>query len=100
MTNYDLVNSELTKEPQYIHLKPWTNVNMRCGLLMKKQKVSKICDLFNTINRIYIADGHHRMDALSKLSKIKNIKNSNHTGKETYNYFMVAIFPTKSSKIT
>ena len=39
-----------------------------------KQKVIQICDLFNTINRIYIADGHHRMEALSKLSQFKSIE--------------------------
>ena len=50
-------------------------------LVDEETKVSKICDLFN-INRIYIADGHHRMDALLKLSKIKQHQNSNHTGKE------------------
>ena len=35
----------------------------------------KICDLFNSINRIYIADGHHRMEALSKLSEFKKHQN-------------------------
>ena len=61
-------------------------------LMMKKVKL-KICDLFNSINRIYIADGHHRMDALLKLSKFKQHQNPNHTGEEAYNFFMIAIFP-------
>ena len=74
-------------------------VSMRCGLLDDENKVLKISDLFNSINRIYIADGHHRMDALLKLSKFKQHKNHNHTGKELYNYFMIAIFPTSQARI-
>ena len=74
-------------------------VSMRCGLLMMKKKVLKISDLFNSINRIYIADGHHRMDALLKLSKFKQHKNPNHTGEEAYNFFMIAIFPTSQARI-
>ena len=38
-----------------------------------EKKVLQIRDLFNSINRIYIADGHHRMDALLKLSKFKPV---------------------------
>ena len=62
-------------------------------------KVTKICDLFNSINRIYIADGHHRMEAISKLSEFKKHKNPNHTGNEAYNYFMVAIFPQSQARL-
>ena len=64
-----------------------------------QEKVTKICDLFNSINRIYIADGHHRMEALSKLSEFKKHKNPNHTGNEAYNYFMVAIFPQSQARL-
>ena len=61
--------------------------------------VLKISEIFNTINRIYIADGHHRIDALSKLSEFKKHQNPNHTGKEPYNYFMAAIFPKSQARI-
>ena len=36
---------------------------------------------------------------LLKLSKIKQHQNSNHTGKEAYNFFMIAIFPTSQARI-
>ena len=68
-------------------------------VISEKNKVEKICDLFNSINRIYIADGHHRMDALLKLSKFKQHQNPNHTGDEAYNFFMIAIFPTSQARI-
>ena len=61
--------------------------------------VIKISELFNKINRIYIADGHHRVEALSKLSEFKKHQNPNHSGEEPYNYFMVAIFPKSQARI-
>ena len=68
-------------------------------VINKEDTVLKISELFNTINRIYIADGHHRIEALSKLSEFRKHQNPNHTGKEPYNYFMVAIFPKSQARI-
>ena len=61
--------------------------------------VSKISEIFNKINRIYIADGHHRVEALSKLAEFRKHQNPKHTGTEGYNYFMVAIFPKSQARI-
>ena len=65
----------------------------------EQNTVLKISEIFNNINRIYIADGHHRIEALSKLAEFKKHRNPNHTGKEPYNYFMVAIFPKSQARI-
>ena len=68
-------------------------------IINEKNKIQNICDLFNSINRVYIADGHHRIDALSKLSEIKKHQNPNHTGEEAYNYFMLAMFSKNQARI-
>ena len=65
----------------------------------KQDTVLKISEIFNQINRIYIADGHHRVEALSKLAEFRKHQNPNHTGEEAYNYFMVAIFPKSQARI-
>ena len=65
----------------------------------EQNTVLKISEIFNKINRIYIADGHHRIEALSKLAEFRKHQNPNHTGKEAYNYFMVAIFPKSQARI-
>ena len=65
----------------------------------EQDAVLKIIEIFNKINRIYIADGHHRIEALSKLAEFRKHRNPNHTGEEAYNYFMVAIFPKSQARI-
>ncbi|MDA9676798.1 DUF1015 family protein [bacterium] len=68
-------------------------------IINDQDDVLKISEIYNKINRIYIADGHHRVEALSKLSEFKKHQNPNHTGTEPYNYFMVAIFPKSQARI-
>jgi len=68
-------------------------------IVSEQNTVLKISEIFNKINRIYIADGHHRIEALSKLAEYRKHQNPNHTGEEAYNYFMVAIFPKSQARI-
>ena len=94
----ELIKNEINNKSTY-SFKAMDGCNHDMWVLNDKNKVLKICDLFNTINRIYIADGHHRMEALSKLSEFRKHKNPNHTGKEPYNFFMVAIFPKSQARL-
>jgi len=99
----DIKLAELIKEQ--IALKPiysfdaLDNCHHGLWIVNEESTVLKISEIFNTINRIYIADGHHRIEALSKFAEFKKHQNPNHTGKEAYNYFMVAIFPKSQARI-
>ncbi len=94
----ELINKEMVSKPIY-SFEALDKCKHEMWKVNNQDKVTKICDLFNSINRIYIADGHHRMEALSKLSEFKKHKNPNHTGNEAYNYFMVAIFPQSQARL-
>jgi len=99
----DIKLAELIKEQ--IALKPIYSFDAldKCHhelwIINEDSAVLKISEIFNTINRIYIADGHHRIEALSKFAEFKKHQNPNNTGKEAYNYFMVAIFPKSQARI-
>ena len=93
-----LLKKEILSEPIY-SFDAIDKCKHEIWVLNQNEKIQKICDLFNSINRIYIADGHHRMEALSKLSEFRKHKNPNHTGNEPYNYFMVAIFPQSQVRL-
>ena len=99
----DIKLAELIKEQ--IALKPIYSFDAldKCHhelwIVNEESAVLKISEIFNTINRIYIADGHHRIKALSKFAEFRKHKNPNHTGQEPYNYFMVAIFPKSQARI-
>ncbi len=47
----------------------------------------------------YVADGHHRTAAAARIGAEQTAKNPNHTGEESYNYFMAVHFPDNQLKI-
>ena len=48
---------------------------------------------FAKIDKLYVADGHHRAKSASRAREDKSKANPNHTGDEEYNYFIAVIFP-------
>ena len=94
----ELTNKKTTAKPRY-SFKALDDCQHELWIVDDPSTVSKISEIFNQINRIYIADGHHRIEALSKLSQFKKHQNPNHTGEELYNYFMVSIFPKSQARI-
>jgi len=52
-----------------------------------------------SVDKIYIADGHHRAASASRVRAIERESNKSHTGKEEYNYFLAVLFPKSQLKI-
>lgn len=54
---------------------------------------------FDAMPALYIADGHHRSAAASRVAAARHAKNAHHTGEEDYNYFLAVIFPHHQMRI-
>lgn len=52
-----------------------------------------IREAFNTINSIYIADGHHRAASAVKVGLKRREEHPDYTGDEEFNYFLSVLFP-------
>ena len=61
--------------------------------------INLLIKYFNTISTLYIADGHHRAASASRVMKIRQTANPNHSGDELYNYFLAVIFPHDEMQI-
>ncbi len=60
----------------------------------------QIEELFATkVEATYVADGHHRTAAAARIGVEKKAQNPNHTGEESYNYFMAVHFPDDQLQI-
>jgi len=60
----------------------------------------RIEEIFATqVNYLYVADGHHRTAAASRIGRERAAQNQNHTGNEEYNFFMAVNFPDDQLKI-
>jgi uncharacterized protein (DUF1015 family) len=58
-----------------------------------------IVNEFAKINKLYIADGHHRAKSASRAREEMKKLNPHHKGDEEYNYFVSVIFPAEQLKI-
>jgi uncharacterized protein (DUF1015 family) len=54
---------------------------------------------FDAMDCLYIADGHHRSAAASRVAAARKAANPKHTGEEPYNYFLAVIFPDNQMQI-
>jgi uncharacterized protein (DUF1015 family) len=54
---------------------------------------------FDAMHALYIADGHHRSAAASRVAAARHAANPAHSGEESYNYFLSVIFPHHQMKI-
>jgi len=61
--------------------------------------INTITATFDAMDAIYIADGHHRSAAGSRVAAMRKAGNPNHTGDESYNYFLSVVFPDNQMMI-
>lgn len=61
--------------------------------------LDRLTALFDAMDALYIADGHHRSAAASRVCAARKAANPAHSGEESYNYFLSVIFPHHQMKI-
>ena len=64
-----------------------------------RKLIQALTAAFGAMERLYIADGHHRSAAAARVAAARKAANPKHTGEETYNYFLAVIFPDNQIQI-
>ena len=54
---------------------------------------------FDSVECLYVADGHHRSAAAARVRRLRQQHNSNHSGDESYNWFLTVLFPDNQMQI-
>ena len=68
-------------------------------LIDASEDIRVISESFESMNDIYIADGHHRAASAVKVGIKRRQENKEHNGSEEYNYFLSVLFPDNQLKI-
>ncbi len=63
------------------------------------ETVAQLTADFDAMPALYVADGHHRSAAGSRVGAARKAANPAHTGEESYNYFLSVIFPHNQMRI-
>jgi uncharacterized protein (DUF1015 family) len=60
---------------------------------------SRLTSAFDAMPALYIADGHHRSAAASRIAAARRASDPHRTGEESYNYFLTVNFPHRQMQI-
>lgn len=95
----EIINQEKKKRPEYEF--STTDKRLHKLWLVDDKIISeKITKVFQNIDALYIADGHHRSSSSALLAKELASENKNHSGSEDYNYFMSYLIPESNLQIS
>jgi uncharacterized protein (DUF1015 family) len=61
--------------------------------------IDRLSTAFEQLGGLYVADGHHRSAAASRVAAARRAERSSDTGEESYNYFLSVIFPHNQMQI-
>lgn len=64
-----------------------------CWIIDDAQTIQQLINTFAKIDYLYIADGHHRAAAATKVGLKRRGEFKDYTGKEEFNYFLSVLFP-------
>ncbi len=64
-----------------------------CWVIDDELTIQQLIEFFAGIDYFYIADGHHRAAAATKVGLKRREQLKNYTGKEEFNYFLSVLFP-------
>ena len=75
------------------------NVRHTVWVIDDSEAINRLTEAFDRMDVLYIADGHHRSAAGSRVAAAHKAKNPNHTGRELYNRFLIVSFPGDQMRI-
>jgi uncharacterized protein (DUF1015 family) len=80
------------KEPVYDFTSE-DEITHTCWVVNNKSIIQQLIESFTKIDYLYIADGHHRAAAATKVGLKRRGEFKDYTGKEEFNYFLSVLFP-------
>lgn len=89
----DEVVASVRKEDPIYHFTAVDGITHIVWRISEKERTLAIKEAFVGINRIYIADGHHRAVSAVKVGLKRRRENPEFTGEESFNYFLSVLFP-------
>jgi len=94
-----LLHSVVNREAPIYDVKAIDGVTHRIYQINQSDEQEKILSIVNSMDSIFIADGHHRSAAAGVVKQARQIDNPGHTGDESYNYFLTVSFPESQMNI-
>ena len=95
----DTLLAEVTRGEPVADVTADTGVRHSLWPIEDKGTLDKLTRAFDAMPALYIADGHHRSAAASRVAASRRAANPKHTGTESYNFFLAVAFPHHQMRI-
>ena len=95
----DSILADTTKRTPDMDVTAADGVRHELWVLSDEDTVKTLTDAFDALDALYVADGHHRSAAASRVAATRKAANPDHMGEESYNYFLSVIFPHDQMQI-
>ena len=95
----DALFDSLTKRDPDIDFTAEDGIRHTAWIISDHDDAAEIAGKFAKVDALYVADGHHRSAAASRVARERTAANKNHSGTEGYNYFLSVTFPHDQVKI-
>ena len=93
-----LVAEGMTKTPE-VDITTYDGVRHIIFVVDKPDLVARIQGAFAALDALYVADGHHRSAAATRIKVKRDRERPGRTGREEDNFFLAVIFPDTQMKI-
>ncbi len=95
----DALVAALTRGEAEVDITTEDGIRHALWVVAEARTIEALTQAFEAIDRLYIADGHHRSAAAARVAHDRRTANSHHRGTESYNYFLAVIFPDDQVQI-
>ncbi len=89
----DTILARAAEAPPDVNAVAEGNVMHQLWLIIDQDTCDTITRIVDAMPSLYVADGHHRAAAASRVAAQRKAASPNHTGDEPYNYFLSVMFP-------
>jgi uncharacterized protein (DUF1015 family) len=93
------VLNEITAAPPIYDVTRPDGVSHQVWLVDGPAQIAKVDAAYGALDLLYIADGHHRSAAASRVAGLRHAANPDHRGDEAYNRFLIVAFPADQVRI-
>jgi uncharacterized protein (DUF1015 family) len=93
-----IISSVVIHEPTY-DLVADDGVAHTLWIIDDDAKIERLTEIFNAMDALYIADGHHRSASGSRVSKAKNEAEGTEAGDNSWDHFLCVAFPHNETQI-
>lgn len=84
--------NEIKKTPALYDFASNDQITHRAWIIEDEKSINTVSKAFDSMDSIYIADGHHRCASAAKVGLKRRKEHPDYTGKEEFNYFLSVLF--------